>query len=111
MSSNGGDLLKGFVAGSLVGLVAGLLFAPKSGKELREDIKNESDDLLNKAKVELDKLKDDLNDLQTKFGRKFGKGKYEQPSSEEKAFEAELNSTDEEEAKASETGKRSGKAK
>jgi len=71
----------------------------------------ESDELLSKAEVELDKLKVELNDLQAKFGKKFGRGKYEQPSSEEKAFEAELNSTDEEEPRASETQKRGGKAR
>ena len=33
-------ILIGTVAGSLSGLVGGLLFSPKSGKETREDIGN-----------------------------------------------------------------------
>lgn len=97
MSSRGGDLLKGFVAGSLFGLALGVLFAPKSGKELREELKTEGDELLDKAKVELDKLKNELGELQRKMGKTFGRGKGMDATTEEKAFEAELNSLDEEE--------------
>lgn len=45
--------LKGFIAGLAVGAGLGILFAPKSGKETREDLKNMAIDLINKAK-ELD---------------------------------------------------------
>jgi len=47
-----GDWLKGLLVGGLVGVVVGLLFAPKSGQELREDISV-------KAKDFADKVKDD----------------------------------------------------
>ena len=39
-----------FAAGVVVGAVAGVLLAPKSGKETREDLKNAFNDLLDKAK-------------------------------------------------------------
>jgi gas vesicle protein len=39
-----------FAAGVVVGAVAGVLLAPKSGKETREDLKNAFNDLLEKAK-------------------------------------------------------------
>ncbi len=46
------DLLKGFLIGSLIGAVAGILLAPKSGKELRGDIGRKAEDLLARAKEE-----------------------------------------------------------
>ncbi len=49
-------LIVGFIAGSVVGAVLALLYAPKTGKELRADIKQktgefieEADDYLTKA--------------------------------------------------------------
>lgn len=45
-----GLLIAGFAIGALVGSVVGLLFAPKSGKELREDIKDKSTEYYGKAK-------------------------------------------------------------
>lgn len=38
MSENNSDLLIGFIIGGLVGVTLGILFAPKSGQETREDI-------------------------------------------------------------------------
>lgn len=42
-------LLVGFLAGSAIGAVLALLYAPKSGKELRADIRQKTDDLLDDA--------------------------------------------------------------
>ena len=42
-------LLVGFLAGSAIGAVLALLYAPKSGKELRADIRQKTDDLLEDA--------------------------------------------------------------
>ena len=47
MSKNG---IEKFALGVVVGATLGVLFAPKSGKETREDLKNAFDDLLEKAK-------------------------------------------------------------
>lgn len=48
MSKSG---IEKFAAGVVVGAVAGVLLAPKSGKETREDLKNAFNDLLEKAKT------------------------------------------------------------
>jgi gas vesicle protein len=45
-----GSFLKGFVTGGLLGTLAGIFFAPKSGKQLRSDIKEKGDDVLKDAK-------------------------------------------------------------
>ncbi len=37
-------LMIGFVAGAVAGAVVALLYAPKSGKELRRDIKDKAND-------------------------------------------------------------------
>ncbi len=42
-------LFIGFLAGSVVGAIAALLYAPKSGKELRSDIKRKAGDLAGDA--------------------------------------------------------------
>jgi len=43
------DCIKGVVIGGLIGLVAGILYAPKSGKETRERILQTKDDLWEKG--------------------------------------------------------------
>ena len=42
-------LIVGFVAGSVVGAGLALLYAPKSGKEFRKDIKEKTDELVDKG--------------------------------------------------------------
>ncbi len=55
MSESSGDLLKGLIVGGLIGAALGILYAPKSGKETREDIARKTEELLNKAKEEYEK--------------------------------------------------------
>jgi gas vesicle protein len=52
MSEKNSDLLKGLFIGGLIGVVLGILYAPKSGKETRDDIARKADELLDKAKEE-----------------------------------------------------------
>ena len=47
------DYVKGMVAGGLVGLVVGILAAPKSGKETREALGKSTEDLLNTVKEQV----------------------------------------------------------
>lgn len=49
MNKNTKSLLWGLLAGSAIGSVAGLLLAPKSGKELRKDIADGTNATLDKA--------------------------------------------------------------
>ncbi len=44
------NLFKGLFIGSLVGAVAGIVFAPKSGRELRSDIKGEGEKAVRETK-------------------------------------------------------------
>jgi len=55
MAERDWDLVKGLVIGGLIGAAIGILFAPKSGKETRQDIANKADELLTKAKEEYEK--------------------------------------------------------
>jgi len=98
MADHGGDLFKGFFLGSIVGVALGVLFAPRSGKDIRENLRGESDDLLDKAKSELENIKNELNELGSKISETIEKGKgiFEtKESSEEKDFEAEIQSDEE----------------
>ena len=47
---NHSKLLRGFFVGSVLGAAAGFLMAPKSGKELRSDIKARTDKALDETK-------------------------------------------------------------
>jgi gas vesicle protein len=61
MSDRGVDFVKGLFIGGLIGAVLGVLYAPKSGKETREDIARKTEDLMARAREEyelaLDKSK------------------------------------------------------
>jgi gas vesicle protein len=52
MSNRTDDFIKGLLIGGLVGAVVGILYAPKSGKETREEIGRKADELMEKAKEE-----------------------------------------------------------
>jgi gas vesicle protein len=45
-----GEFLKGFVIGGILGVLAGIFFAPKSGKELRSDLREKGSEVLKDAK-------------------------------------------------------------
>jgi gas vesicle protein len=45
-----GDCIKGFIIGSLTGAALGILYAPKSGKKMREKILNSAESVLEQAK-------------------------------------------------------------
>ena len=47
-----GDFMAGLVVGGLIGTVVGILYAPKSGRETREEIGQKADELLAKVKEE-----------------------------------------------------------
>lgn len=55
MTDRQGDLIKGLFVGGLIGVALGILFAPKSGKETREELARKADDFLMKTKEEYEK--------------------------------------------------------
>lgn len=55
MADRDWDLVKGLVVGGLIGAALGILFAPKSGKETRQDIADKAEEVLTKAKEEYEK--------------------------------------------------------
>lgn len=62
MSKRNGGLFK-FMAGIGLGVGAGMLLAPKKGEELRKDLKNKMDELMNKVKeVDLKEVSDEFTD-------------------------------------------------
>lgn len=56
MSEGNNNFLKGLLAGSLIGMALGILFAPKSGKRTRDYIISKADELFIKAKEEYGKV-------------------------------------------------------
>ncbi|HOO35823.1 MAG TPA: YtxH domain-containing protein [Smithella sp.] len=49
MADSKSDFFTGLIVGGLIGVALGILFAPKSGKESREDIARKADELMAKA--------------------------------------------------------------
>ena len=56
----------GTLIAGVVGYIGGILTAPKSGKETREDIVDKAEDIKNDTRVELENLQDDISDLLAK---------------------------------------------
>lgn len=54
-SNDGYKMFIGFLTGAAIGAVCGLLFAPKSGKETRQTIRDFSDKVADDAKEEYEK--------------------------------------------------------
>jgi gas vesicle protein len=62
--SNGGfKVFMSFMAGAALGAIFGLLYAPKPGKELREDLRDFSDKLADDAKAEYVKMSAKAKDM------------------------------------------------
>ena len=59
----GKGVLIGFLAVGALGAALALLYAPKSGRELRQDIKNKTDDYLDEAEKYIAEAKDKAIDL------------------------------------------------
>jgi len=58
-------IIFGTAAGSLGGLLGGLLFSPKSGKETRKDIVDTSKDITNNIKEKTTNLKENIDNKVT----------------------------------------------
>lgn len=52
MSDRTYDYFRGLLVGGLIGAVIGILYAPKSGKETREEIGRKTEEIMAKAKEE-----------------------------------------------------------
>jgi gas vesicle protein len=64
--SNGGNVLVGVLAGAAIGVVTGVLIAPASGKETRENLSKQSDELLNNVKDLINKEKEAVKEAVNK---------------------------------------------
>jgi len=66
MNNNNGSYTRGFLIGAViggaVGTVAALLFAPKSGRELRREISDKTDDVVDKAQQLFNKASGQFED-------------------------------------------------
>jgi gas vesicle protein len=65
------DLIKGVVVGGLIGAGVGILYAPKSGKETREQIRHGARDVLEKAKLQYEEAVGKLETLKTQNAEMF----------------------------------------
>ncbi|OGS34375.1 MAG: hypothetical protein A2293_12265 [Elusimicrobia bacterium RIFOXYB2_FULL_49_7] len=57
-TSNTGEVILAFLVGGLVGAAAGILFAPRTGKETRQRIKGLSEDLSDRIRTMGEEMKE-----------------------------------------------------
>lgn len=61
--NDSGDFFKGFLLGGIVGAIASLLYAPKSGKEMRGELRQRSLELKGDAEARLETAQKRLENL------------------------------------------------
>jgi gas vesicle protein len=92
METNGysySSLFKGFLIGSFLGAAAGILFAPKSGEELRSNIRE-------KGEKALKDTKEFYSDTKAKAESFYGSAKHRfWPGGEERATSSNIESPEE----------------
>ncbi|MGM0896379.1 MAG: YkuS family protein [Bacillota bacterium] len=66
----GGSFVAGALTGALIGAAAGLLLAPKSGKELQEQVKAKTSDSSEKVNTSIEQAKEKADELKTKRDEK-----------------------------------------
>lgn len=68
--SNSGRFFEGLLLGGILGAIAGVLFAPKSGREMRKHLVDSSDEIYKNASTQISDAKDRteqaLQDFQSK---------------------------------------------
>ena len=57
MADNGGGFFRGFLFGGIIGAAVGILLAPKSGRETREELGEEAEKYYSLAKKDLEHAK------------------------------------------------------
>ncbi len=65
-----GRFFEGLFVGGLLGFLAGLLYAPKSGAELRRQLSDSSDELYRKASTQISDIKDRTDTALTEMQHK-----------------------------------------
>jgi gas vesicle protein len=73
--SHGGGFIVGLFTGALIGAGLGLLLAPKSGSQLRQQLWNRAGDLADAAEQAYGRAAETVNDL-THRGSEFGREAY-----------------------------------
>ena len=58
MSNSSTKFLEGLLLGGVLGFIGGILFAPKSGKELRQELADGSDEMYRQASTSISDFKD-----------------------------------------------------
>ena len=78
MSDHNDNFVKGFLLGGLIGAVVGILFAPKAGREIRQEISDETEKMVNKLKADLEKAKVTFEEGKQKIMEKLSKDNAEE---------------------------------
>ncbi len=65
------DVAVGMAIGALIGVIGGILYAPKSGRETRDDIRRSAEELLERAKEQYERAVERAESLASREKRSF----------------------------------------
>lgn len=80
MADHSGSFFKGLLVGGAIGAVVGMLFAPKTGRELRQDLSDETDKLVDKLRADLENAKETFEEGKQKIMEKLNQETMTEPS-------------------------------
>lgn len=72
---NSGSSFTAFLLGGFIGMVLGILYAPRKGEETREKLKDTINDIKEKSQDTIEKVKDTIEDVKDKAEEIFQAGK------------------------------------
>jgi gas vesicle protein len=80
MAERADSFFKGLLLGGAIGAVVGMLFAPKTGRELRQDISDETNKLVDKLKADLENARETFEEGKQKIMEKLNEETMTEPS-------------------------------
>jgi gas vesicle protein len=89
MSDHNDNFFKGFLLGGMIGAVLGVLFAPKPGREIRQELGDETEKLVSKLKTDLEKAKETFEEGKQKIIEKLNIEKFEESATPQVSEEEE----------------------
>ncbi|HSR09932.1 MAG TPA: YtxH domain-containing protein [Thermodesulfobacteriota bacterium] len=71
--NGGSSFIGGLIIGSILGILAGILFAPKAGREIRSDLLKRGKETMDQAQKQMEEMERKGKEVYEQARSKFGK--------------------------------------